>query len=240
MTQITGPRDEVFTTAVVNSRGQIADRSAHLERMKAHAKRLRISLPESFPEVRAAEEDDQLVRISYSSASGWGVQHRPFGIRNEEVDAISIVAPRWNTKTNGCKHGDWAPYTDARIMAEKAGCDVALFVHEHALIDSDRGTPILLDEDGTVWLPTQEDGGVDGITALILEAQLPDAGLPVVRGRLNERLVARCHELVVVGSGLGVCRIASIDGETIGETTVLSKRCQKIINQHFTQEATWS
>ena len=125
-------------------------------------------------------------------------------------------------------------------MAEKAGCDVALFVHEHALIDSDRGTPILLDEDGTVWMPALEDGGVDGITAAILAAHLPHFGLPVVRGRLNERLVARCHELLVVGSGLGACRITSIDGESIGKTTELSKRCQKIINQHFTQEATWS
>ncbi len=240
MTQNSGPRDEVFTTAVVNSNGQIADRSAHLERMKMHAKRLRITLPDVLPKIGASEGDSQLVRISYSDKAGWDVQHRQFGIRNEEVDAISIVAPRWNTKTNGCKHGDWAPYRDARILAEKAGCDVALFVYEHALIDSDRGTPVLLDEDGTVWIPTQDDGGVDGITASVLETQLPDVGLPVVRGRLNERLVARCLELVVVGSGLGVCRIASIDGEAVGEVTVLSERCQKIINQHFTQEATWS
>ena len=240
MTQNSGPRDEVFTTAVVNSNGQIADRSAHLERMKMHAKRLRMTLPDVLPKIGASEGDSQLVRISYSDSAGWDVQHRQFGIRNEEVDAISIVAPRWNTKTNGCKHGDWAPYRDARIQAEKAGCDVALFVYEHALIDSDRGTPVLLDEDGTVWIPTQDDGGVDGITASVLETQLPDVGLPVVRGRLNERLVARCLELVVVGSGLGVCRIASIDGEAVGEATVLSERCQKIINQHFTQEATWS
>jgi branched-subunit amino acid aminotransferase/4-amino-4-deoxychorismate lyase len=99
---------------------------------------------------------------------------------------------------------------------------------------------MLLDEDGTVWIPTDEDGGVDGITASLLEAQLPELGLPVLRGRLNERLVARCHELVVVGSGLGACRVDSIDGERVGHSTVLSKQCQKIINQHFTHEATWS
>lgn len=240
MSQTSGPRDEVFTTAVVNPKGQVADGPAHLKRMKDHAKRLRISLPETFPPMEFEASEMSLVRLSYSVEHGWKVQHRPFTVRNESLDAISVPAPRWNPKTNGCKHGDWAPYNEARARAEQAGCDVALFVHEHALVDGDRGTPMLLDEDGTVWIPTDEDGGVDGITASLLEAQLPELGLPVLRGRLNERLVARCHELVVVGSGLGACRVDSIDGERVGHSTVLSKQCQKIINQHFTHEATWS
>ncbi|MDA8839083.1 aminotransferase class IV [Candidatus Poseidonia alphae] len=240
MSQVRGPRDEVFTTAVVNSEGKLADAPAHLKRMKDHAKRLRIALPDEFPATGLEGKEMGLVRLSYSSQTGWKVQYRAFTVRNEALDAISTPAPRWNPKTNGCKHGDWAPYNDARAMAEKAGCDVALFVHEHALVDGDRGTPLLLDEDGTVWLPADDDGGVDGITASFLEARLPEFGLPVMRGRLNERLVARCHELVVVGSGLGACRVDSIDGERVGQSTVLSEQCQKIINQHFTQEATWS
>ena len=240
MSQVRGPRDEVFTTAVVNSEGKLADAPAHLKRMKDHAKRLRIALPDEFPATGLEGKKMGLVRLSYSSETGWKVQYRAFTVRNEALDAISTPAPRWNPKTNGCKHGDWAPYNDARAMAEKAGCDVALFVHEHALVDGDRGTPLLLDEDGTVWLPADDDGGVDGITASFLEARLPEFGLPVMRGRLNERLVARCHELVVVGSGLGACRVDSIDGERVGQSTVLSEQCQKIINQHFTQEATWS
>lgn len=240
MSQVRGPRDEVFTTAVVNSEGKLADAPAHLKRMKDHAKRLRIALPDEFPATGLEGKEMGLVRLSYSSETGWKVQYRAFTVRNEALDAISTPAPRWNPKTNGCKHGDWAPYNDARAMAEKAGCDVALFVHEHALVDGDRGTPLLLDEDGTVWLPADDDGGVDGITASFLEARLPEFGLPVMRGRLNERLVARCHELVVAGSGLGACRVDSIDGERVGQSTVLSEQCQKIINQHFTQEATWS
>lgn len=240
MSQVRGPRDEVFTTAVVNSEGKLADAPAHLKRMKDHAKRLRIALPDEFPATGLEGKEMGLVRLSYSSQTGWKVQYRAFTVRNEALDAISTPAPRWNPKTNGCKHGDWAPYNDARAMAEKVGCDVALFVHEHALVDGDRGTPLLLDEDGTVWLPADDDGGVDGITASFLEARLPEFGLPVMRGRLNERLVARCHELVVVGSGLGACRVDSIDGERVGQSTVLSEQCQKIINQHFTQEATWS
>ncbi|HJL97388.1 MAG TPA: aminotransferase class IV [Candidatus Poseidoniaceae archaeon] len=240
MNHNSGPRCEVFTTAIVNKDGLIADRHAHFERMKEHANRLRIPLPDLFPAIEQPKSDMGLTRISYSVNDGWKVQHRPFNIRNEALDAISVPAPRWNSKTNGCKHGDWAPYNDAQTLAENSGCDVALFVYEHALIDGDRCTPMLLDEDGTVWIPAREDGGVEGITASLLETQLPKIGLPVARGRLNERLVARCHELIVVGSGLGACRIDSIDGENVGETDVLSKLCQKIINQHFTQEATWS
>ena len=67
MSQSRGPRDEVFTTAVVNSEGRVADGPAHLKRMKNHAKRLRIALPDEFPAMELEGSEMGLVRLSYSS-----------------------------------------------------------------------------------------------------------------------------------------------------------------------------
>jgi branched-subunit amino acid aminotransferase/4-amino-4-deoxychorismate lyase len=238
---IQGPRSEVFTTVRVDANGKVADWPAHMSRLQAHAKRLRFPLPD-LPYLTIKGEGGQgLARIAYRPEDGaWKVTQRPLGVHDEAVDAVTHPAPRWNERTNGCKHGHWDAYQEAKSIAEQNGCDVALLVHDHAIVDADRATPLLLDEDGTVWMAPLSDGGVEGIAAAVLEAALPTLGFPVVRGRLNERTVARCAELVVVGTGMGVCRIDSIDGEPVGDSTALSTTCQTVLREHFTNEATWS
>ena len=113
-----------------------------------------------------------LARIGFAG-EGWHVAVRHLGVRNEDVDAISFPAPRWNDRTNGTKHGDWEAYMLAKQAAEDAGCDAALLVHDYAIVDGDRATPLVLDEDGTVWMAPGEAGGVDGVVAKQLEQWLP-------------------------------------------------------------------
>lgn len=237
-----GPRDEVFTTVLVNEHGEVADWDAHRQRLEDHAGRLRIVLPNEAPSLNAPLSSTwMLARISCGkSGAAWTVEQRTVGFRDEAIDAITHPAPRWNERTNGCKHGAWSPYNEARKAAEEAGCDAALLVHEHCIVDGDRATPMVLDEDGTVWMASVEEGGVTGITAGVLERHLPHLGFPVVKGKLNERTVARCAEFILVGTGMGVCRVDSLDGEPLGQTTVLSQRCQELLHEHFTEKATWS
>ena len=237
-----GPRSEVFTTVLVNENGLVADWALHFERMKEHAKRLRIDLPDQEPLIEDAGNGRswRLARVSCAGDGRWRVQTRDIRVRDEAVEAVSVEAKRWNKRTNGTKHGEWASYITARETAEAEGCDVALLVHEHAIIDADRATPLVMDEDGTVWMAQVDEGGVDGITAGLLASHLPRLGLPVVKGKLNERTVARCAEMVVVGTGMGVCRVETLDGVTLGSSTALSSACHQFLSQHFTEETTWS
>ena len=237
-----GPRSEVFTTVLVNENGLVADWALHFERMKEHAKRLRIDLPDQEPLIEGAGNGRswRLARVSCAGDGRWRVQTREIRVRDEAVEAVSVEAKRWNKRTNGTKHGEWASYITAKKTAEARGCDVALLVHEHAIIDADRATPLVMDEDGTVWMAQNDDGGVDGITAGLLASHLPSQGLPVVKGKLNERTVARCAEMVVVGTGMGVCRVETLDGVSLGSSTALSSACHQFLSQHFTEETTWS
>ena len=237
-----GPRSEVFTTVLVNENGLVADWALHFERMKEHAKRLRIDLPDQEPLIEDAGNGRswRLARVSCAGDGRWRVQTRDIRVRDEAVEAVSVEAKRWSKRTNGTKHGEWASYITARETAEAEGCDVALLVHEHAIIDADRATPLVMDEDGTVWMAQVDEGGVDGITAGLLASHLPSQGLPVVKGKLNERTVARCAEMVVVGTGMGVCRVETLDGVTLGSSTALSSACHQFLSQHFTEETTWS
>ncbi len=236
----TGPRSEVFTTVLVNEDGEVADWPAHRQRLTEHAQRLRLALPENEPSINPPSTAPLgLARIGFTG-DGWHVAYRQLGVRNEDVDAISVPAPRWNDRTNGTKHGDWEAYTLAKRAAEDTGCDAALLVHDHAIVDADRATPLVLDEDGTVWMAPDEAGGVDGVVAKQLERWLPGVGLPVVKGNLNERTVARCAELVLVGTGMGVCHVSSLDGVTLGDARALSTACHALLSQHFTEGGTWS
>ena len=238
-----GPRDEVFTTALLNEEGRVADWDRHERRLKDHAQRLRIALPQSPPADDALEPSSEwrLARIAVgASQNEWSIDVRDIAFRNEDIEAITVPAPRWNQRTNGCKHGAWSPYTNAQQAAEEAGCDAALMVHEHGIVDGDRATPMVLDEDGTVWIADASQGGVDGITASILTEHLPALGLPVMRGKLNERMVARCAELILVGTGIGVCRVNTLDGEPVGTSTTLSDRCRRLLEEHYSKAGTWS
>ena len=49
-----GPRSEVFTTVLVNQKGMVADWTLHFARMREHAKRLRIDLPDQEPLIEDA------------------------------------------------------------------------------------------------------------------------------------------------------------------------------------------
>lgn len=239
---VNGPRCEVFTTMLVNEHGQVADWPAHWERLQRHAKRLRLNLTEPNWDLLGPQTgpEERLGRLSYNAAErAWSWEHRPRGWFNEPVEAITHPAPRWTPKVNGTKHGDWTPYRSARETAETAGCDVALLIHDRAIVDADRATPMLLDEDGTVWWPSSDEGGVQGVVAEHLARRLPAAGYPVQRGRLNERLVARCRELVVVGTGLGVARVEAVDGEPVGSFSAFSTHLQTALSEHYSQPATW-
>ena len=229
------PRDLVFTTMVWDGNASVADLQAHIERMKRHADRLRIQWPVNMNELISRAlgqlghhatgqpyQPNGLLRMELKRNGELNLEPRTFSLRNEQIEAITVEAPRWSPKVNGTKHGDWQPYLNAMNQADRAGTDLALLVHEYAIVDGDRATPMVFDEDSTVWVCDDTEGSVESITASILIPLLEASGIPVQKGRLNERLVARALEMVAVGSGLGASQIESINGDLIGKDHGLS------------------
>ena len=250
------PRDSVFTTVTWDGLHHVADLKAHLNRLSNHAIRLRMTLPENLEtEIKKAFTDivslknGQLkqpiglvkIVIDCTEQSPVRLSERTITLRNEEIEAITVPAPRWNRKVTGTKHGDWAPYHQARLKADSEGSDLALLVHEFSIIDGDRASPILLDEGGLVWYSSIELGGVESITRSIILSKLGEHGFPFQSGNLTERLVARAHEMVALGSGMGACRIITIDGEDIGgPADLLTQICRQILSQHYANSSNWT
>jgi len=91
-----------------------------------------------------------------------------------------------------------------------------LVVHDEAIIDGDRATPILLSADGIAWISDPELGGVHSTTVEFLLPILEAAGIPLQHGRLTATMLARSREVVLVGSGVAAVLLTSLDGERVG------------------------
>ena len=77
--------------------------------------------------------------------------------------------------------------------------------------------PLVLDEDGVVWISDSKLGGVSSVTYDVCKQAIKDAGFVISSGRLNERLVARAKEIVLLGTGMGAARLTVLDDVDIGD-----------------------
>ena len=77
--------------------------------------------------------------------------------------------------------------------------------------------PLVLDENGIVWISDNKLGGVSSVTFDVCKQAIKDAGFIISPGRLNERLVAGAREIVLLGTGMGAARLTVLDDVDIGD-----------------------
>ena len=224
-----GPKSAVFTTVRARD-GHLFHLDLHLARLSRHAEILGISIPEF--EIPSGLEG--LVRIQVDEN---GVVFNAIPFYQEvhmDAEGITVPAPRWSRKVTGTKHGDWDAYREITSETFNKGADVALLVHEYCIVDGDRVMPLVLDEDGLVWISSAEFGGVDSVTFEVCRPAIESAGFVISEGRLNERIVARAKEFVLLGTGMGVARLTVLDDVDIGDgSNSLQQICIKALGEEW-------
>tara|TARA_B100000925_G_scaffold272319_1_gene236175 strand:+ start:694 stop:1380 length:687 start_codon:yes stop_codon:yes gene_type:complete len=207
-----GPKSAVFTTVRARE-GHLFHIDLHLSRLLRHAEILGIEIPEF--DIPPGLEG--LIRIQVDE-SGAEFNSKPFYQEiHMEAEGVTVPAPRWTRKVTGTKHGDWGAYRKITTDAFDRGADVALLVHDYCIVDGDRVMPLVLDQDGVVWISGPEFGGVESVTFDVCKPEIEAAGFVISEGRLNERLVARAKEFVLLGTGMGAARLTILDGVDIGD-----------------------
>jgi len=240
------PRSSVFTTMRYSKASGVFLLSQHIVRLREHATKLRIDhsqIDESsiveYLKLNPPELNEGLVRVELTSSAEINITYRPFRIQNELIDAMTHPSPRWPKRIAGTKHGAWSAYIEARSDAERKGADLALLVHDFSIVDGDCCSPIVLDEDGILWL-SDSPLAVDSITLKLLRPFLLASGYHIQTGHLNERLVARCAEMVAVGTGVGIVGIESIDHEPVGDRqSRLFRSCSSVLEQLYNNSEHW-
>ena len=252
-------KSSVFTTLRWDGGFSVAHFEDHLTRLKEHAARLSIQWPVDAREQAISsmlsvftntQESNQEARVGLvslnlnlngeiSASTRWNPRKSDSHLRIARVSATAIPAPRWEAGITGCKHGDWQPYKDAGTQADERGCEIALFIHDDAVVDCQWATPLLLDDDGTAWYPAPSEGALDSISLASIEGHLEREGIPLIPGRLTRNLLSRARALVAIGTGIGVELITELDGQPIGNNPDnFANLCLESFNQAL--ESGWT
>ena len=96
-------------------------------------------------------------------------------------------------------------------IAKKFGGNAALIVEDSSIIDGDRATLMVLDKDGTAWVSSNKYGSIQSITIDLIKEKLIQRGIAIIYGRITTDLILRASDAIMLGTGLGVTRIYSID-----------------------------
>ena len=207
-----GPKSAVFTTVRARD-GNLFHLEKHLARLTRHAEKLGIEMPDF-------EIPDGLEGLIKITITKQGVDFSSKDFYQDihmAAEGITVPAPRYTRKVMGTKHGDWDAYRNITNQILQSGADVGLLVHDFCIVDGDRVMPLVVDEDGVVWISERKFGGVDSVTYEVCKPAIEDAGFIIQSGRLNERLVARAKEIVLLGTGMGAARLEVLDDVDIGD-----------------------
>ena len=72
------------------------------------------------------------------------------------------------------------------------------------------------------------------MTFNVCRPQIEAAGFVISEGRLNERLVARAKEFVLLGSGMGAAKLTVLDDVNIGDgSNKLQQICIKALGDDW-------
>ena len=224
---VMGPKSAVFTTVRARD-GKLFHLDLHLQRLARHAAVLGIEVPD----IEIPEGLEGLIRIQVDTEGVSFNSKKFYQEIHMDAEGITVPAPRWSRKIMGTKHGDWDAYRQITSEILNKGADVAILVHDYCIIDGDRVMPLILDNDGVVWISDAKLGGVDSVTFDVCKSAIEDSGFIISEGRLNERIVARAKEIVLLGTGMGAARLTVLDDVDIGDgSDNLQKVCIEALGE---------
>ncbi len=214
--------DPVFTTLRLNPNGPLF-LDSHVSRLeRAYAvlfgTALMVDLDDlekSLSIISQSRELPCLVRIQVHQGGEIAMIPRPLEAYESSIHLITQPLPGGIRDQIRYKQGDWEAYSNTRRNAITNGGDAALLVDQDMIIDGDTFTPLFAFTDGEFVIPDPMMGAVESITLRNLEHYFGK------RIRINQRKVAladlsMCLDALAVGTGIGIRRIASIDGISLG------------------------
>jgi branched-subunit amino acid aminotransferase/4-amino-4-deoxychorismate lyase len=234
------PRAAVWTGVAWNGGELLLNPALHLARLRRHAPRLGIALPEDLVQqlsaalailerpadpLRVEGQAPYLIRAGVLADGSLSLKPSvPIQWPTEPLIAVSESATtEWPPGVAGTKHGHWTPYVAARNAAKARGAHVALLFGRDAdgdefLCDGDRCAPLVLGADGSCCYPLHEEGALDSVTLEALKPALEAAGFRVCGRRIRRSELIAASEVLVIGSGMGVRAIGSLDGVALGSS----------------------
>ena len=223
--------DSVFTTIGWDGNKGVFALEEHLIRLEKHANiagikfdkeiKLKIKKKLKYKKYKRINTDSKIkcnkpnglitIRLNKNRDIVLSERENEYNKKCEKIKAITVDVSE-NLKNNrGVKLGEHLPYKNALKIAKKFGGNAALIVEDSSIIDGDRATLMVLDKDGTAWVSSNKYGSIQSITIDLIKEKLIQRGIPIIYGRITTDLILRASDAIMLGTGLGVTRIYSID-----------------------------
>jgi len=216
----------------------------HLDRMQAGARSLRLQLPggvKGLAEIveqtfAAFEPGDAYGRLIVTRGEG------PLGVDPTTcpeprvlcmVDRITLFTDERRRAGLSMITSSWRrPQSDvldprvkslnylnsvlAKGEARRQGADEALVLNSSGNIAEASVANVFVVRDGELVTPPTTDGCLDGITRATVLELATQLGIPTRVATLSRLDLFRAHEVFITGTGAGLVRIATLDGERVG------------------------
>ncbi len=224
-------KNSVFTTLGWDGRRKFFAIDEHLIRLEKHANIAKIEFNENIKnkikqqmkiqnfELIKYDSSNELckppglitIRLNQNGDFSIFERSNEYNVNCKFINAITVNAPENIKENHGVKLGEHLPYRNAFKIAKENGGNAALLVNDNAVIDGDRATLMILDKDGTAWVSSEEYGSIKSVTVELIKEELLKKGIPMSFGKITTELILRSSDAVMLGTGLGVTRINSID-----------------------------
>ena len=190
------PHSQVWTAMAWDGKKSVLAPDLHFNRLFRHSQILGIEINDDLPKIilNKLEKQDQfenldelnyeipfLVKIIIKKDGEIFIQTRKNKHwQDDPLQAISMKLPDFELPILGTKHGNWQPYDEARKQAINHDSDIALLFKNNLLIDGDYCLPLMLDNDGVAYHPSNTDGALDSVTLQLLRNDVEELGLSLI------------------------------------------------------------
>jgi branched-chain amino acid aminotransferase len=256
--------DGVFEGIRVYS-GRIFQAEAHLRRLFDSAKAIRLAIPMSADQIRAAVEQtvsangfsDCYVRLVITRGVGY-LGLNPSKCANPSViviaDTIELYPPEMYQKGMACitatvirnhpnalspriKSLNYLNNILAKIEAADAGVPEAIMLNGNGNVAECTADNIFIARAGVIQTPGTADGILEGITRDVILKLCVQLKIPCVEKTLQRQDLYIADECFLTGSGAEVVPVTRLDGRAIGsgEPGPLTRRLMEAFHQFVRQ-----
>jgi branched-chain amino acid aminotransferase len=217
---------------------------AHMARLSYGARALHLALPGGVPHMReviartlaAYGSGDAYIRLIVTRGDG------PLGVDPTScpasrvlciVDAVTLFSDEKRAQGLSLVTSSYrrpsADVLDPRLKslnylnnvlakgeARRYGADEALLLNQQGQIAEASVENVFVVQNGTLMTPPTTDGALDGITRATVLALAAELGIPSVVRTLGRADLFAADEVFLTGTGAGIIRASSLDGEAIG------------------------
>lgn len=104
----------------------------------------------------------------------------------------------------------------AKIEANNAGADEAIFLDKNGFVCEATGENIFIVKDGKIYTPPRSSGALPGITASVVKRIAAELGYEVIEKNITVAELFNADEVFLTGTGAEIMPVREINGRKIG------------------------